>query len=673
MIKIFPVIKILLFIVVLIVFTSCSEDKNEVAFYSFEGKYISADKSYDSVLISNRDIRQSWETFIISKENNNKYSIKTLSNIYVAVDYNKNNTLYANSEKLTTFCLFDIKFDDKYNNLLIRASNGNFVSIEKDKVLRANSSEEPIIRTVFVEKLNTNILNSYFNNNQLFALFVAFVLIIFSLYFFQFRNKLNYSIFLLLLGGIALRYFAIILDPYLNLWDERIHALVAKNMIENPFKPILFTNPVLDYDYKAWCINHIWLHKQPLFLWQMALSLKIFGVNEIALRVPALIMSSILILVIFRLALLISNKKTAYYAALLYTCSNYTLEFVSGRGTTDHNDLTFAFYVSLSIWAFVEFYFSEKKKWIVLIGLFSGLAILNKWLTGLLVYSAWGIMIISNKNYRFNLKKYAEIAVSLLITVIVFLPWQIYIFKNYPLESKFEYEYNTKHFFEVVEGHSGDFMYHFNQTIEIYGVHFIVIVFSVFLLNKLIKTRDLKIALNTLIIVIYVFFTLAATKMFSFTYAISILIFIALASLIYWFTELLRFNKRILKRQIYTKFFHFIILLAVSYYFLNLEEIQRKHTNYKRQGFDYKTRIYTHMPIYKKLQKLIPDNDYVIFNVPHFENISLMFYSDFVAYDFPLSYQNYLILKSKNVKIAVFDDGNLPEFIKNDKELFIIK
>ncbi len=35
-------------------------------------------------------------------------------------------------------------------------------------------------------------------------------------------------------------------------WDERYHALVAKNMIEQPFKPMLYKNPVLPYDYKDW-------------------------------------------------------------------------------------------------------------------------------------------------------------------------------------------------------------------------------------------------------------------------------------------------------------------------------------------------------------------------------------------------------------------------------------
>ena len=38
------------------------------------------------------------------------------------------------------------------------------------------------------------------------------------------------SFVLLLVGGLGLRLLAARLDPYLNLWDEQFHALVAKNL-----------------------------------------------------------------------------------------------------------------------------------------------------------------------------------------------------------------------------------------------------------------------------------------------------------------------------------------------------------------------------------------------------------------------------------------------------------
>ncbi len=56
----------------------------------------------------------------------------------------------------------------------------------------------------------------------------------------------------LLFGALCLRLFIISLDPFLHDWDERYHALVAKNMMTDPFRPTLQITPLLAYDYKAW-------------------------------------------------------------------------------------------------------------------------------------------------------------------------------------------------------------------------------------------------------------------------------------------------------------------------------------------------------------------------------------------------------------------------------------
>lgn len=72
-------------------------------------------------------------------------------------------------------------------------------------------------------------------------------------------------------------------------------------MMSKPLAPMLRTEPVLDYNYKDWSNNHIWLHKQPLFLWQMAISMKIFGVNEFGLRFPSAFLCACLTLLLFRM------------------------------------------------------------------------------------------------------------------------------------------------------------------------------------------------------------------------------------------------------------------------------------------------------------------------------------------------------------------------------------
>ena len=43
----------------------------------------------------------------------------------------------------------------------------------------------------------------------------------------------------------------------LNPWDERFHALVAKNLIADPLKPTLYRSPAVAFDYRDWASNHV--------------------------------------------------------------------------------------------------------------------------------------------------------------------------------------------------------------------------------------------------------------------------------------------------------------------------------------------------------------------------------------------------------------------------------
>ena len=43
----------------------------------------------------------------------------------------------------------------------------------------------------------------------------------------------------------------------LNPWDERFHALVAKNLIADPLKPTLYRSPAVAFDYRDWTSNHV--------------------------------------------------------------------------------------------------------------------------------------------------------------------------------------------------------------------------------------------------------------------------------------------------------------------------------------------------------------------------------------------------------------------------------
>jgi len=186
-----------------------------------------------------------------------------------------------------------------------------------------------------------------------------------------------------LLALIVLIKFAVLASvPYLGNWDERFHALVAKNMISFPFKPMLKINPLYVKDYKAWCCNHIWLHKQPLFLWQMALSMKLLGANLLALRLPSILMTTLNALLVYDIARIwLKDKTIAFFSFILTGFSSYILLVSNGVMPTDHNDIAFGFYICASFWAFLKYTASVNKLgWIIVTGIFAGCAVLNKYL-----------------------------------------------------------------------------------------------------------------------------------------------------------------------------------------------------------------------------------------------------------------------------------------------------
>ncbi|MBA3705572.1 MAG: glycosyltransferase family 39 protein [Bacteroidetes bacterium] len=503
---------------------------------------------------------------------------------------------------------------------------------------------------------------------------ICFACIAISIFNFQVLDKPKIALLFLVLASISIFTFSALLDPFLNIWDEQFHALVAKNLSKHPALPTLIDNPIIPYDYKNWVGNYIWFHKQPLFLWQIALSLKIFGITELAVRIPSIIMMSIMPLFIYKIGKISVNKNAGFYGALLFCTANYTHELVSGFSNTDHNDVAFLFYVTASIWAWIEFEHSQKNYWLFLIGLFSGCAILVKWLVGLLVFAGWGISIISDKEKRSSLLPYKQLFLSLIICLIIFVPWQLYIINFFPLESSYEYSFNAKHFVTALEGHGGDGWYYFDNLRKIYGggqlVPFIILISLIFF-YKFIKANAIRVALFINIFIVYIFFSLAATKMISFCFLVSPLIFLSIATLITVFLSFIR--EKLLKFRVVQHLIIVSLLIMFTWMNFDLYNTACKHTMIKPDENDKRAEKINDVLFIKTLKDKLPSEDYVIFNCKPFRNISIMFYTNFIAYDFPLSYNNYLILKARKTKLAVIDNERLPDYLLNDSAIVKVR
>lgn len=515
---------------------------------------------------------------------------------------------------------------------------------------------------------------TYFSSNQLLPLLVSSIVLIVSIFSFH-LNKTKTALFLLFISSMGLGYFIANLDNFLNIWDEQYHALVAKNMLMNPFKPMLYSTPLLDYDFRNWTANHIWLHKQPLFLWQIALSLKLFGISELAVRIPSIILHAIASLMVYRIGKISYNATVGFYGASFFTVNYHILELIGGTYSTDHNDVAFLFYVTASIWSWFEYQNSQNKYWVVLIGLFSGCAVLVKWLVGLLVYAIWVITIgVNDKKNWLKLKSYTPLLISFAISLSVFLPWQLYILYKFPKEASYEFQLNTKHFFNVVENHGGDIWFHFNALKDIYGsgdaIPFILLLGLILFLKN--SAKVYRVASLSAIIIVYSFYTLAATKMTSFCIIVSPFFFLALGALIY---SVIEFLKSKFQFKLFKTLFPSTALIVICFFLLDISKVENYHTDWKPNDNRNRNKDLEQMALIQSIQENELDENFIIFNSAMRLNghIPVMFYTQCIAYDFIPNSKQIETVKKKAYKIAIVDTGDLPQFIHQDNSILKIK
>jgi 4-amino-4-deoxy-L-arabinose transferase-like glycosyltransferase len=476
-------------------------------------------------------------------------------------------------------------------------------------------------------------------------------------YFFSWRywTKENYTIAILLLiiCGLGLRIYAST-DFFLHPWDERYHALVAKNLIQHPLLPTLYDNPVLPYNFKDWTANHVWVHKQPFPLWTMAGSLWLFGINEIALRLPSIILTTIGIWLTFFIGSYFFNKKVGYLAAFFYSINGLIIELTGGRWPTDHSDIFFLFFVELAI--FFSIAFAQKKKTIynVLVGFCIGAAILSKWLPALIVLPIWLLIVIDSGNFK-SKSIFFQLLILLITCIVVFLPWQLYIFKTFPAEASWEASFNFRHITEVLEGHGGSFFYFINRIRINYG-ELIYLPLLWFLWKTIKNTTDLKrLAISIWFMVPLFFFSIAKTKMPTYILFASPALFIMISE--FWF---MLFDYR--KNHKLKWLFNLILILLIAF--------PVRYTIERTKPFDRIDRNPEWVSDLKNLNDKKIKNG-ILFNYDR--PIEAMFYTNLTAYSYIPEREVVIDLIGRGYAVIIKNNGNIPDDIKSIKEIQIVK
>ena len=301
----------------------------------------------------------------------------------------------------------------------------------------------------------------------------------------------------------------------IRLWDELYHALVARNLMKHFLKPTFYDQPYLPFDYRGWWQgNHIWLHKPPYAMWQIALSYHIFGVNTFALRLPSLILSGLAVFITYLIGSELYDKRVGLVAAFLQAINPLMMDLVHGYMFSDHINIALIFWVELSCYLLIKGIKTGKTKYYIWSGVAQGFGYLSKSYLCLVGFGIAVVILVLTrtnvlKSHKANING-KKILIHILFSVLVAAPWVIFCLIRYTKEFIFENRMIVAHLNTEVEVWERPWDFHLFQYMPSHYPHWYLIIFVSFFFLLAFAIRDRKLGdIYTVLWIIVVVFTLS--------------------------------------------------------------------------------------------------------------------------------------------------------------------
>lgn len=454
------------------------------------------------------------------------------------------------------------------------------------------------------------------------------------------RDRVRYAVTLIVASGAALRLHAA-LDRFLHSWDERYHALVAKNLISDPLRPLLYANPLLPYDFRDFFSNHVWLHKPPLALWLAAGSMKLFGVNELALRLPSILLSTATILATYAIGARLFTRATGLLAAGLVAVNGQLVELAGGRVASDHVDTLLIALTTIGAFLVVRLGMKPQSfSGAAAVGAVAGLAFLTKAYVALLIPLLF--MVARDRNWR----RTAGLTLVVLITAAaIALPWTLFVRISYPDEARWESAYALRHLVEALEGHEHPWYWYGARLVRTFGALSLVAIFWFFWRGRRQVPERFGSLISVWIAVPYVVFTMAGTKMPAYVAIAAPAISIAIALFALQLIALRRHAAERSRRIVFAALVTLLLVLPLRY------GVERLKPGVVQREQEWATRI-------KAIAALPQAERLVIVNCRW--PIETMFYTPAVAYARDITAAEKQALKRRGYVVAPMDaNGSL--------------
>ncbi len=272
-------------------------------------------------------------------------------------------------------------------------------------------------------------------------------------------TKKNYLVLLKLFLFAGIVYSPIFLHlEYLpiRIWDEARLAINAYEMHENG-------NFIVTY-FKG--NPDMWNTKPPLMIWFQVVFIKLFGVGELAIRLPAAIaafLTCVLIMVFF-VKYLESYWFGLIAAIVLVTAQGYIS--VHGTRTGDYDSLLVFFLTLSSLTLFLYLQDTSKARYLYLFFISLILGVLTKGIAGLMITPALFLFAVIKKKLVFLVKNkhlYYNLGIFVLI---VFGYYILREFNNSGyIKAVFENEMGGR-YLKTIESHKHEFCFYYKNFIH---------------------------------------------------------------------------------------------------------------------------------------------------------------------------------------------------------------
>lgn len=482
------------------------------------------------------------------------------------------------------------------------------------------------------------------------------------------KHSIQLILLVVLVLGFYLRFKAAD-HPYISQWDEAYHALVAKHFTSHPLVPTLYETPPLEYNYKEWSSNNIWLHKPPMALWLMAASIWTLGEEEVVFRIPSIVLGTFSILLTYLIGYKLLGNIAGLIGAALHSLNPLFIRLVSGTIPSDHIDLIMVFFVELTVLFYVYAANRNSFFFFAMAGISLGFGFLSKSFPAMIGFVA--ILPLFGKGKKLFLKDIWRLLYSLLWFAGIILPWKIYTAVKWPNEFTWEQTYTLKHFFTVIEGHSHPWYKYLELIPFHYGgiktIAYIVILGSCAYGSYLFfKSRDPRLLSVILLAFLpYIVFSVSKTNLYSFIApavpGVLLLVGFCISSLVPFLQKLMS-KGMVLKYRI----FALSITLFGMIYIVSIfaERIKADYSicpwNLLYDCNHFRTEM-------KKIGR-IPGNK-IVLNVGDGKAIQAMYYGDLIAYPVVPSHKEIRKLFSKEYKVFMVVDFRQRNYKKNLKQI----